>query len=350
MSSHPLLQRVAGDEIGARHRVFAVGLVWAAVGLMTVGGAASVSADSFVPPNSGPDVTLNTTSLSMEPDSGASQTVYEILSSVSDEGTMADLDSVGFCVFLVAPSSGDPVGDLSGCSSPDPATNVRIVWTRAGNSWSLEDGSANSYWALGTGGSAPSTDYVPTASTMALAARFTVGEAARAGSWGVRVSVSDGDATSAVTDLTGYAVTFYAAIAVQPAPQNFGTVAVGGYAESSLVAPMVLTNGVSSLSIALSGPFSNGEHAAELLGGAPATVPGANQVAYDCSPSASYSTASDVRVGTTPVLLNPSIYASGTTESGSGSVVQSCRLYNGGTLPRNGTAYSALAVMSVAPA
>ncbi len=286
----------------------------------------------------------------MEPDSGASETVYEISSSVSDEGTMADLDNVGFCLFLVDPASGDPVGDLSSCSTPDPTSNVRVIWSQAGNSWSVEDGSANSYWALGTGGSAPSTDYVPTASTMNLVARFTIGEAARAGSWGVRATVSDGDETAGVTDLTGYAVTYYAAIAVQPEPHDFGTVAVGGYAESSLVAPMILTNGVSSLSIALSGPFSNGERSAELPGGAPGTIPTAGQAAYDCSPSSSYNPATAVRVGTTPVLLNPSIYAGGTTENGSGSVVQSCRLYNGGTLPRNGTGYSALAVMSVSPA
>lgn len=325
----------------------AVALALALVGMFTVWFAAPAQADEFNPENSAPAVGVTTSTLAMAPDTGASDNVYTIVSNVTDSDSLMDVNTVTWCVYLVTQTSGTWPGDQSSCSAPDPKTNVKFTWDRATDSFAVDDGTGLDYWALGTGGDAPVSDYTSTNTSMNPSLKFTVSEAARAGDWGVKMVADDGDATANHSDTTGYTMAYWSVISTPRAQQDFG-VLTGGFQDKDNVGVDMMANSATNVDYVLGGDFVDGSsNTATVATGVAGSAPGAGQVSFDCSPTGTYDINTDVRVTTAgPSTIAASQYAEGAPENGATNS-QSCRLTSGGAIPRAGSPYTATVTVSV---
>ena len=349
MSPNPPDQIERTQRSIAKGRPLAVGLALAMIGLFTVWFASPASADQFDPPNSTPAIGVTTDTLAMAPDTGASNTVYMIETNVSEADTLMDVNTVTWCVYLITQATGSPPGDVSACATPDPKTNVKFTWTRSTDAFTIDNGSGT-FWALGTAGDVSVSNYVSTNTSMDVDLKFTVSEASRAGTWGVKAIVDDGDTTANHSDTIGYTMAYYSNIQTQRASQNFGTLTAGS-ADADNVAATVVANGSSDLLYQLGGNFVDGSaNVATVATGTAGTGPTPGQVSYDCSPTGTYDLNTDVRVVTaSPTMIASAVHPDGTVENGTASAAQSCRLTSGGALPRAGSPYVSTVTVSVGP-
>lgn len=157
-------------------RGLAVGLGTAA---MMFAGTSAALADQFDVPNSAPEVTIDTSTLTIQPDQNGSTAqagsanargVYTINTTVTDLDKLSDLTSVTLCLYRLGSEGDSTCGNnaTSGNTSLDPLDTVLMRWTKSNDSFSIDgDGtntaaitnsataSANnqSYWRLGHGGS-----------------------------------------------------------------------------------------------------------------------------------------------------------------------------------------------------
>lgn len=279
----------------------------------------SARADTFTPQNSNPTVSTPSLSASISPDAGQSASQYTYSVTVGDADTLNDLDTVTLCLYHTT------AGDAT-CATPDPATDVKLVWTQSTNAFTIDDGSVNTYWALGTS-PAPSAPTLTGVSGI-FSFTFFVSEAMRKGGWTAKVTAADGNAgsTDAVDSTPTTTVNGYAAITTRVS-QSFGTIASGGSATAT-ASPTVTSNGQTTFSLT-AGNFSNGSYSFSLKTATGA--PGAGEVAFDCNIGV-FDALAAVRIGSTATAVSTAQTASGTAEGGA-AVSNGCRLMHGGQRP-----------------
>lgn len=291
---------------------------------LTLSGFGVASADQFTTGNSAPTVSSPTLSATISPDSGASDAVYSYSITVGDADTLNDLDTVTVCLYQTT------VGD-STCATPDPTTDVRLTWTQSTNAFTLDDGSVNDYWALGTVADL-STSPALTGTSGTFTFKFTVSEATREGGWTAAVSATDTSASSASDSLATTTVNHYSAITTRVS-QDFGTLGSGlASGVTRTASPTVTANGQTTYS-ANAGDFTDGTYTFSLkTTGLTSEEPGAAEVTLDCQVASTFAEASATRVGATSTELSATETATGTPEDGS-AVDNTCRLAHGGQLP-----------------
>lgn len=291
---------------------------------LTLSTAGVASADQFTTTNSAPTVSAPSLSASISPDAGASETVYSYSITVGDADTLNDLGTVTVCLYQTL--VGDPT-----CATPDPTTDVELTWTQSTDAFTIEDGSVNDYWTLGTGVDASSsTTLTGTSGTFTF--KFTVSEATREGGWTAAVTAVDSSAGSATDSAATTTVNHYSAITTRVS-QDFGTLGSGlanGVVQTA--SPTVTANGQTTYSMT-AGDFTDGTYTFTLnAAGLTSEAPGAGEVTFDCQAASTFTEGSATRVGTTSTQLSANETTTGTPEGGS-TVDNSCRLAHGGQLP-----------------
>jgi hypothetical protein len=325
-----LLDRPAHQGMRRSRLGALVGLGALVASLLTSVGVAY--ADEFNPENSAPTVSSPSAPASISPDSGASDSEYQYSVTVGDADTLNDLSTVTLCLYLTT-------GGDSTCATPDPATDVKFTWSQATNSFALDSGSVNAYWALGS--TTPSSAPTLTDTSGIFTFSFTVSEAMREGGWTFAVTADDGDATASDSTATT-TVNHYSAITTR-VQQDFGTIAAGSSA-SRTASPTVTSNGTTFYAMT-AGDFSDGTYSFTLkTDGATSTTPSGGEVTFDCNRASAFDEASATRVGNTATTISASETTTGTVEGGV-ALDNACRLASGGQRPI-GT-YSVIAVNSV---
>ncbi len=279
----------------------------------------TAGADEVTLANSAPTVSSPALSPSIQPDAGPSDSEYSYSVTVGDADTLNDLSTVTLCLFHSTDGDGT-------CASPDPATDVKLVWTQSTNAFTVDDGTGT-FWADGTASTSPTL----TGTSGTFTFTFVVSEVTREGTWNATVTAADGTATAIDSTLTT-AVNHYAAITTR-GQQDFGTLAAD---TASMVtdSPTVTSNGTTAYSMT-SGDFTDGTYSFTLqTAGTPETDidRAAGEVSYDCSQGATFDGVSATRVGSTTTQIGATITASGTVEGGS-TVANTCRLLHGGGKP-----------------
>ncbi len=304
-------------------RFGAVVSIMALLGL-TLSAAGVASADQFATTNSAPTVSSPTLSASIQPDAGPSDTVYSYSITVGDADTLNDLDTVAVCLYQTT------VGD-STCATPDPTTDVKLTWTQSTNGFTIEDGSVNDYWALGTGADA-SVSPTLTGTSETFTFKFTVSEATREGGWTAAVTATDTSAASASDSAATTTVNHYSAITTRVS-QDFGTLSAGlGGAGTSIASPTVTANGQTTYSMA-AGDFTDGTYTFALkTTGLTSEGPAAGEVTFDCDVASTFTEGSSTRVLSTSTQLSAAETATGTAEDGA-ALDNACRLAHGGQRP-----------------
>jgi hypothetical protein len=290
---------------------------------LTLSAVGVAQADEFQPANSAPTVSTPSLSASIQPDAGASDTVYSYSVVVGDADTLNDLSTVVVCLYHTT------AGDAT-CATPDPATDVKLTWTQSSDAFTIDDGSANSYWALGSGADASSSPTL-TGTSGTFTYKFTVSEATREGGWTAKVTADDGAATA--TDSTATTtVQHYSAITTRVS-QDFGTVSSGlANGAASSASPTVTSNGQTTYSLT-SGNFSDGTYTFTLkTTGLVSEGPAAGELTFDCHVGSTFAEASATRIGSTSTQISAAETPSGTPEGGS-TVSNACRLAHGGQRP-----------------
>lgn len=303
---------------------------------LTLSAAGVASADQLTTENSAPTVSTPSLSASIQPDAGASDAVYSYDITVGDADTLNDLTTVTVCLYQT--TVGDPT-----CATPDPATDVKLTWTRSTNVFTIDDGSANDYWALGSGADA-SVSPTLTGTSGTFTYKFTVSEATRQGSWTAVVTATDTSAASASDSTATTTVNHYSAITTRVS-QDFGTLGAGlASAGTSTTSPTVTANGQTTYSMT-GGDFTDGTYTFTLkTTGLTSEAPGAGEVTFDCEVASTFTQATATRVGSTSTQLSATQTTTGTPEGGS-AVANSCRLAHGGERPVS--TYSATVVNTV---
>lgn len=300
----------------------AVIAIMALMGL-TLSAVGVASAEQFAPANTAPTVATPTLSASIQPDAGASGTVYSFGITVGDADTLNDLSTVTVCLYLTT-------GGDSTCATPDPTTDVKLVWTQSTNAFTIDDGSVNSYWALGTGADVSASPTL-TGTSGTFTYKFTVSEATREGGWTAAVTADDGVATASNSAATT-TVNHYSAITTRVS-QDFGTLGSGlvnGVVKTA--SPTVTANGQTTYSMT-AGNFTDGTYTFTLkTTGLTSEAPAAGEVTFDCQVASTFTEASAVRVGSTSTQLSANQTSTGTAEGGT-AVDNSCRLAHGGQRP-----------------
>lgn len=281
------------------------------------------SAELFATANTAPTVATPTLSTPIQPDAGASDTVYSYSIVVGDADTLNDLSTVTVCLYLTT-------GGDSTCATPDPTTDVKLVWTQSTNAFTIDDGSVNSYWALGTAANA-STSPTLTGTSGTFTFQFTVSEATREGGWTAAVTADDGVATASNSTATT-TVNHYSSITTRVS-QDFGTLGSGlvnGVVRTA--SPTVTANGQTTYSMT-AGNFTDGTYTFTLkTTGLTSEAPAAGEVTFDCQVASTFTEGSAVRVGSTSTQLSGTQTSTGTAEGGV-AVDNSCRLAHGGQRP-----------------
>lgn len=185
---------------------------------LVAGVTGTASAEEFDPANAAPTVSIDTSTLTMSPDSGVGDNIYTIAATVGDANSLLDLNTVTLCLYKVgAPNAGD-----ASCATQDPQSTAKITWTRSIDEFDVDasSGTESSNWELGTGGDAePSTNnasysysaYSASGTSMTMQYRFRVSDVATEGTdWAVRVVAADGDTTTTANDTTGFSVNWMA--------------------------------------------------------------------------------------------------------------------------------------------
>lgn len=317
--------------IGWRH-LGVVASLMALLGLALTA-VAVASADEFVTGNSAPTVSSPSLPASISPDAGASDTVYSYSITVGDADTLNDLDTVTVCLYHTV------VGDAT-CATPDPTTDVMLTWTQSTDAFSIEAGSLNDYWALGTGIDASASPTL-TGISGTFTFKFTVSEATREGGWTAAVVATDSSAASASDSTATTTVNHYSAITTRIS-QDFGTVGSGlANGVDREGSPTVTANGQTTFSMTAS-DFTDGTYTFTLkTTGLIAEGPGAGEVTFDCQVAPEPSA---IRVGSTSSQLSADQTTTGTPEGGS-TVTNSCHLAHGGERPVS--TYSATVVNAI---
>lgn len=280
----------------------------------------TAAAESVTPANSAPTVSGPSLSATIQPDAGASDNEYSYAVTVGDADTLNDLSSVTLCL---SHSAGDAT-----CASPDPATDVKLVWTQSTNAFTVDDGTGT-FWANGTTATPSAPTLTGTSGIFTFT--FVVSEATREGTWTATVTAADGTATATNSTPTA-AVNHYAAITTRT-QQDFGTLAADT-AATVTDSPTVTSNGTTAYSMT-SGDFTDGTYSFTLKGaGAPSTDidRAAGEISYDCNQGATFAGASATRVGAVSTQIGAVITSTGTIEGGA-TVANSCRLLHGGGKP-----------------
>lgn len=290
---------------------------------LTLSAVGVASADQFNPANTAPTVSTPSLSASIQPDSGASDTVYSYSVVVGDADTLNDLSTVVVCLYLTT-------GGDSTCATPDPTTDVKLTWTQSTDAFTIDDGSVNSYWALGAGADASSSPTL-TGTSETFTFKFTVSEATREGGWTAAVTADDGAATASDSTATT-TVGHYSAITTRVS-QDFGTLGSGlASGVSRTASPTVTSNGQTTYS-ATAGNFTDGTYTFTLkTNGLTSEGPAAGEVSFDCQVASTFTEGSATRVGSTSTQLSATETSTGTPEGGS-TVDNSCRLAHGGQRP-----------------
>lgn len=305
----------------ARSRLAAVSLVTLLSLVYVLAAQFTAGADSVTLANSAPTVSTPSVSASIQPDAGASDTEYSYSVTVGDADTLNDLSTVTVCLYH------STAGDNT-CASPDPATDVKLVWTQSTNAFTVDDGTGT-FWANGTTAAPSSPTLTGTSGTFTFT--FVVSEVTREGSWVAKVTADDGAATATDNTPTS-AVGHYAAITTRT-QQSFGTLAADT-AATVTDSPTVTSNGTTAYSMT-SGDFTDGTYSFTLkTTGAPSTDIDrlAGELSYDCNQGATFDGASATRVGSTATQIGATITASGTVEGGA-TTANTCRLLHGGGEP-----------------
>ena len=305
------------------------------VGLV-VSGVGVAGADEFTTANTAPTVSSPSLSASIQPDAGASGTVYSYSVTAGDADTLNDLSTVVVCLYRTT-------GGDSTCATPDPTTTVKLTWTQSTDAFTIDDGSVNDFWALGTGAEA-STAPTLTATSGTFTFNFTVSEATREGAWTAAATVTDSSSATASDSTATTTVQHYSAITTR-ASQSFGTLSAGLEAGGTATAsPTVTSNGQTTYSMT-AGDFTDGTYTFSLkTTGSTSEGPAAGEVTYDCEVASTFAEASAKRVGSTSTELSATETPTGTPEGGS-AVDNSCRLAHGGERPSS--AYSFTVVNAI---
>lgn len=303
-----------------------LGVVASLLALMglTLSAVGVASADEFTTANSAPTVSSPSLSASIQPDAGASDTVYSYSVTVGDADTLNDLSTVTVCLYRTT-------GGDSTCATPDPTTTVKLTWTQSTDAFTIDDGSVNDYWALGSGADA-STSPTLTGTSGTFTYKFTVSEATREGGWTAAVTATDTSAAAASDSTATTTVNHYSAITTRVS-QDFGTLsaslASGG---TSTASPTMTANGQTTYSMT-AGDFTDGTYTFTLkTTGLTSEGPAAGEVTFDCEVASTFTESSAVRVGSTSTQLSADETTTGTPEGGS-AVDNSCRLAHGGQRP-----------------
>lgn len=284
--------------------------------LTTVGAA---QADVFTAANTGPTVSTPSLSASIQPDAGASTTVYTYSVVVGDADTLNDVSTVVLCLYLTT-------GGDSGCATPDPTTDVEMTWTQSTDTFAIVNGSTT-FWAL-----ASPVSPTLTAISGTFTFNFTVSEAMREGSWTAAVTATDSSAVAASDSTATTSVEHYSAITTRVS-QDFGTVTAGlANGAEVTISPTVTSNGQTTYNMT-GGDFTDGTYTFTLLTtGATSVAPAAGQVTYDCEVAGTFTEGSAVRVLSTSSQLSAAQTSTGTPEGGT-AIANSCRLAHGGERP-----------------
>lgn len=293
----------------------------AAVGLLILAYTAVIqstaNADTFTPANSAPTVSSPSLSASIQPDAGASDTQYSYAITVGDADTLNDLSTV--IVYLYHQTAGD-----STCATPDPATDVKLVWTQSTTAFTVDDG-AGAYWANGASPAPSSPTLTGTSGTFTFT--FVVSEAAREGTWVAAATADDGGATASDSTATT-AVAHYAGITTRT-QRSFGTLEANT-AGTVTDSPTVTSNGPTAYSLT-AGDFTDGTYTFTLkTTGAPSTDTSraTGEVSYDCNQDSVFDGASATRVASTATQVGSAITSTGTAEGGV-TQADACRLLHG---------------------
>jgi len=291
---------------------------------LTLSAVGVASADQFALANTAPTVATPSLSTPIQPDAGASAAVYSYSIVVGDADTLNDLSTVTLCLYLTT-------GGDSTCATPDPTTDVKLVWTQSTNAFTIDDGSVNSYWALGSGVDASSSPTL-TGTSGTFTYKFTVSEATREGGWTAAVTATDSSAAAASNSTATTTVNHYSAITTRVS-QDFGTLGSGlvnGVVRTAT--PTVTANGQTTYSMT-GGNFTDGTYTFTLLTtGLTSAGPAVGEVTFDCQVASTFTEGSATRVGATSTQLSAAQTATGTPEGGT-AVANSCRLAHGGQRP-----------------
>ena len=294
-----------------------------ALSALTLSGTDIAGADVFTTANTAPTVSSPSLSASIQPDAQESNVKYSYSVTVGDAETLNDLSTVTVCLYHT--TLGDPT-----CATPDPATDVKLIWTQSTNTFTIEDGSANNYWALGNGANTSSAPTL-TGTSGTFTFKFAVSEAMREGGWTAAVTVDDG--TTTATDSTATATVNHYSVITTRVSQDFGIVSAGlvnGVVRTA--SPTVTANGQTTYSMT-AGNFTSGTYTFTLkTTGLTSEGPAAGGVTFDCQVASTFTQASAVRVGSASTLLSATQTPSGTAEGGV-ALDNSCRLAHGGARP-----------------
>ena len=292
-------------------------------------------ADDFTPGNTAPTVT--TVGGGSGPYSLTPLSPAQVQVTVGDADTLQDLNTVTLCLYRT--SGGD-----STCSSIDTTNTIKIVWSRSTNTFALSAGSPTS-WALNS----PTGNYVATNVSMTLDFNFIPGKVARTGAWSVKSIAADATTSTTDTDGDNFSMGYYGSVLANRSSYSYSTVASGGSSTNVNKSDGTFTsNDASDVTIrqtafTMSSPTSK---TAGIAGGAPTDAPSAGEVALDCNNTATFPDATGaIRLMTGAQTLEANVLTSGTGETGSSALVNSCRLSSGGRLPVG--SYSATITMGI---
>jgi hypothetical protein len=319
-----------GPRVGGLVVVALVATLLSGVGVVTAG------ADTFSPANTTPTVSSPSLSATIQPDTGASETEYSYAVTVGDAETLNDLATVAVCLYNTA-------GGDATCATPDPATDVKLVWTASTGLFTVDDGSGNNYWANGAS-PAPSAPTL-TGTNGLFTFTFTVSEAMREGGWTASVTATDTTGATATDASATTSVNHYSVITTRVS-QDFGSFAAGlGAGGTSLASPTVTSNGPTTFGLT-AGNFTDGANTFTLkTDGLTSVAPAAGQVTLDCMMGSTFTEGSATRVGSTSTLLSSARTSTGTAEAGT-TEHNICRLAHGGQRPIN--TYSFTVINTVA--
>lgn len=306
----------SGRKIAARAGVLAL-----VAGGMTVIAVGPAQADTFSPGNSTPTVASVTTGGTYQPATGGS-VGYQIDATVGDADSLLDLNTVVLCLYKTT-------GGDSTCATPDAQNTMKLTWTRSANTFALLPGSST--WADNV---STTTTYSPTGTSMVVNFKFKVGQAALAGGWTGKVTATDMSAASANGSGT-HTVNYFSSITSR-ASQAFGTVASGatGVTIDNVSDGSIVANASSKVTMLQAAGFTDGTTTAGIATGAAGSAVSATNVALDCGNAATYAgSTGQIRLSTSPATLQTPVLENGTSEAGTTSLVNSCKLINGGRLP-----------------
>lgn len=294
------------------------------------------------PDNAPPFVSeITSQPLNVQPAAGGSSTQL-VAVEVHDPDTIADLNSLTLCLYST--TAGD-----STCDVTETTSTMKLEWSRAANMFTMLPTGPATTWS--EQGSAVTT-YPDVASTISVTFRFKVSTVARQGQWKVWVRAIDNSGAASEMSDQDATVKYYASISPRPSQafSDFGpgrSLLTGGTAYALAVSDgQITTNGPSTVSISLDGPFVSHRPpvVATMMGGSAETAVVKGTIALDCSPGSSFEESSAVRLTTNPQILD---YIAPTGESGLSVAVHSCRLTSGGHI-RAGT-YQATVTTAIGP-